>query len=46
MKTPNATETAVQYAIEAERLKLLIAAKEAKDLAEYIAFLEKLLKAK
>ena len=45
MKAPTATETAVQYAIEAERLKLLIAAKEAKDLQEFIAYLEKLLKA-
>ncbi|WP_300447013.1 hypothetical protein [uncultured Oscillibacter sp.] len=45
MKTPNAVETAVQYAIEAERLKMLIAAKDAKDLQEFIAYLEKLLKA-
>jgi hypothetical protein len=45
MKTPNATETAVQYAIKAERLQMLIAAKEAKDLQEFIDYLEKLLKA-
>ena len=45
MKTPNAVETAVQYAIEAERLKMLIAAQDAKDLQEFIAYLEKLLKA-
>ena len=45
MKTPNAIETAVQYAIEAERLKILIAAKDAKDLQEFIAYLESLLKA-
>ena len=44
MKAPNATETAVQYAIEAERLKLLMSAKEAKDLQEFIAHLEKLIK--
>lgn len=45
MKAPNATETAVQYAIEAERLKLLMAAKEMKDIKEFVAYLEKLLKA-
>jgi hypothetical protein len=45
MKMPNATETAVQYAIEAERLKLLMVAKESKDLQEFIAYLEKLIKA-
>ncbi|MCI8552525.1 MAG: hypothetical protein HFF56_05965 [Lawsonibacter sp.] len=37
------TENAVQYAIEAERLKMLIAAKDAKDLQEFIAYLEKLI---
>jgi hypothetical protein len=45
MKMPNATETAVQYAIEAERLKLLMAAQESKSLEEYIEYLKKLLKA-
>ncbi len=45
MKSPNATETAVQYAIEAERLKLLMVAKDMKDIKEFIQYLEKLLKA-
>lgn len=45
MKTPNATETAVKYAIENERLKLLAKVKESKTLEEVKDYLESLLKA-
>jgi hypothetical protein len=45
MKTPNATETAVKYAIENERLKTLAVVKEAKTLEEVQSYLENLLKA-
>lgn len=45
MRVPTATETAIEKAIEAERLKLLMEAKECKDLDEFIRYLEKLLKA-
>ncbi|MCM1364643.1 MAG: hypothetical protein NC122_05005 [Faecalibacterium sp.] len=45
MKTPTATEIAVAKAIEAERLRLLMTAKECKDLDEFVKYLEKLTKA-
>lgn len=45
MKAPNATETAVKYAVENERLKLLALVKEAKTLEEVKNYLENLLKA-
>ncbi|GHU42111.1 hypothetical protein FACS1894111_05480 [Clostridia bacterium] len=46
MKTPNATETAVELARENERLKLLKVAEESKDLKEFVEYLKKLLSAK
>ena len=45
MKTPNAVETAVSYAVKSERLELLLIAKECKDLNELIEKLQQRLKA-
>ncbi|GHU95780.1 hypothetical protein FACS1894208_09210 [Clostridia bacterium] len=45
MKTPNTTETAVKYAVENERLKLLAVVKEAKTIDEIKSYLENTLKA-
>ncbi|MDR2044239.1 MAG: protein phosphatase [Clostridium sp.] len=46
MKTPNATETAVELARENERLQLLRVAEESKDLKEFVEYLKKLLSTK
>jgi hypothetical protein len=45
MKTSNAAETAVKYAIESERLKTLAVIKEAKTLENEQSYLENQLKA-
>ena len=42
-KVPTATETAIKHAIGEERYKLLLIAKESKDLDSFIATLEKLI---
>jgi hypothetical protein len=44
MKSPTATDIAIKFAIESERLKALAVAKEAKTLDEVILYMENLLK--